>query len=101
LALHTPVLTVLTIKLLKVAMIVATSKYAGGETADAWTVGAKYDANNVYLAAMYAETRNMTAYGDDKGGIANKTQNFKLLHNTSLTLVCARPLHSCNLKVST
>ncbi len=25
-----------------------TSKYAGGETADAWTVGAKYDANNVY-----------------------------------------------------
>ncbi|WP_255575598.1 porin, partial [Citrobacter sp. Colony219] len=29
-------------------------------TAEAWTVGAKYDANNVYLAAMYAETRNMT-----------------------------------------
>ncbi|HIC7891203.1 porin OmpC [Citrobacter freundii] len=55
-----------------------TSKYAGGETADAWTVGAKYDANNVYLAAMYAETRNMTAYGDDKGGIANKTQNFEV-----------------------
>jgi predicted porin len=31
-----------------------------GDKADAWTVGAKYDANNVYLAAMYAETRNMT-----------------------------------------
>ena len=56
-----------------------TSKYAGGETADAWTVGAKYDANNVYLAAMYAETRNMTAYGDDKGGIANKTQTFEVV----------------------
>ncbi|MGY9521737.1 porin OmpC [Citrobacter freundii] len=56
-----------------------TSKYASGETADAWTVGAKYDANNVYLAAMYAETRNMTAYGDDKGGIANKTQNFEVV----------------------
>jgi len=56
-----------------------TSKYVGGETADAWTVGAKYDANNVYLAAMYAETRNMTAYGDDKGGIANKTQNFEVV----------------------
>ena len=61
------------------------NKYAGGETADAWTIGAKYDANNVYLAAMYAETRNMTAYGsgnnDDgsaKGGIANKTQNFEV-----------------------
>ncbi|MEH0015558.1 porin OmpC [Citrobacter portucalensis] len=62
------------------------NKYAGGETADAWTVGAKYDANNVYLAAMYAETRNMTSYGsgknDDgsaKGGIANKTQNFEVV----------------------
>ena len=59
-------------------------KYAGGETAEAWTIGAKYDANNVYLATMYAETRNMNAYGsgkyDDgtlKGGIANKTKNFE------------------------
>ena len=34
-----------------------------GDKADAWTVGAKYDANNVYLAAMYAETRNMTPFG--------------------------------------
>jgi predicted porin len=33
---------------------------AGGEKAEAWTVGAKYDANSVYLAMMYAETRNMT-----------------------------------------
>ena len=62
------------------------SSYAGGETADAWTIGAKYDANNVYLAAMYAETRSMTSYGsgknDDgsaKGGIANKTQNFEVV----------------------
>ena len=55
------------------------NRYAGGEKADAWTVGAKYDANNVYLAAMYAETRNMTAYGDEKGGIANKTQNFEVV----------------------
>ncbi|WP_336283985.1 porin OmpC [Citrobacter arsenatis] len=54
-----------------------TKKYAGGDTADAWTVGAKYDANDVYLAAMYAETRNMTAYGD--AGIANKTQNFEVV----------------------
>ncbi|MDI5454611.1 porin, partial [Salmonella enterica subsp. enterica serovar Cerro] len=27
-------------------------------------VGVKYDAYNVYLAAMYSETRNMTSYGD-------------------------------------
>ncbi|HAU5635122.1 porin OmpC [Citrobacter amalonaticus] len=59
-------------------------KYAGGETAEAWTIGAKYDANNIYLATMYAETRNMNAYGsgkydDDtpKGGIANQTKNFE------------------------
>jgi outer membrane protein N len=31
--------------------------------------------NSVYLAMMYAETRNMTPYGDF--GIANKTQNFE------------------------
>ncbi len=38
---------------------------AGGDKADAWTVGAKYDANNIYLATMYSETRNMTPYGND------------------------------------
>ncbi|EJD9538465.1 porin, partial [Salmonella enterica] len=49
----------------------------------------KYDAYNVYLAAMYSETRNMTSYGDSDyhsadgklggGGIANKTQNFEVV----------------------
>ncbi|VTL99774.1 outer membrane protein N [Klebsiella pneumoniae] len=35
---------------------------------------------NIYLAAMYAETRNMTFYGNDSfGGIANKTQNFEVV----------------------
>ncbi|MDT1894125.1 porin, partial [Acinetobacter baumannii] len=51
--------------------------YANGDKAEAWTVGAKYDANNIYLAAMYAETRNMTFYGN--GAIANKTQNFEVV----------------------
>ncbi|MBU9808394.1 porin OmpC [Rahnella sp. C60] len=49
---------------------------ADGDKADVWTVGAKYDANNVYLATMYSETRNMTLYGSD--GVANKTQNFEI-----------------------
>ncbi|HGH4644805.1 TPA: porin OmpC [Enterobacter roggenkampii] len=49
--------------------------FAGGEKAEAWTVGAKYDANSVYLAMMYAETRNMTPIGNI--GIANQTQNFE------------------------
>ncbi|EIW8578715.1 porin OmpC [Klebsiella aerogenes] len=61
----------------------ADSAYAGGDKADAWTVGAKYDANNIYLAAMYAETRNMTSFGKSTsylgGGIANKTQNFEVV----------------------
>ena len=51
------------------------SKSAGGDKADAWTVGLKYDAYNLYLAMMYAETHNMTPYGDE--GIANHTQNFE------------------------
>ncbi|EIC9977106.1 porin OmpC [Escherichia coli] len=62
------------------------NRNAGGETAEAWTVGAKYDANNVYLAAMYAETRNMTPYGggefdngESRSAIANKTQNFEVV----------------------
>ncbi len=56
---------------------VANSNVAGGDKADAWTTGLKYDANNVYLAAMYAETRNMTPYGST--GVANKTQNFEVV----------------------
>lgn len=51
---------------------------AGGDKADAWTAGLKYDANNIYLAAMYSETRNMTPYGDNESAVANKTQNFEV-----------------------
>ena len=51
---------------------------AGGDTADVWTAGLKYDANNIYLAAMYSETRNMTPYGDNADAVANKTQNFEV-----------------------
>ncbi|MDM2826918.1 porin OmpC [Citrobacter sp. Cpo089] len=57
-------------------------QYAGGDKADAWTAGLKYDANNIYLATMYSETRNMTPFGStdsvNGGGIANKTQNFEV-----------------------
>jgi outer membrane porin protein LC len=48
---------------------------AGGDDADVWAAGLKYDANNLYLATTYSETRNMTNFGD--GYIANKTQNFE------------------------
>ena len=40
-------------------------------------ISLKYDANNIYLASMYSETRNMTPYGDSNG-VANKTQNFEV-----------------------
>ena len=48
-----------------------------GEKAEQWATGLKYDANNIYLATTYSETRNMTPFGDDN--IANKTQNFEVV----------------------
>lgn len=55
-----------------------------GDNAEAWATSAKYDANNIYAAVMYAETRNMTSFGfkNEQAGIdtaffANKTQNFE------------------------
>lgn len=51
--------------------------YASGNRAEVWNTGLKYDANNLYLAAVYAETRNMTNFG--KNYIANKTQNIEMV----------------------
>ena len=49
-----------------------------GDKADAYAVGAKYDANNVYLATFYGESRNTTPYGNT--GVAdNKTTNFEVV----------------------
>ncbi len=42
-----------------------------------WATGVKYDANNIYFAANYAETLNMTTYGD--GYISNKAQSFEVV----------------------
>jgi outer membrane pore protein E len=47
-----------------------------GDKAEAWATGLKYDANNIYLATMYSETRNMTPIS---GGFANKAQNFEVV----------------------
>ncbi|WP_270103930.1 porin [Providencia sp. PROV188] len=55
-----------------------TTSGATGERAQAWNVGGKFDANNVYLAAMYGETLNTTRYGSTDT-IANKTQNVELV----------------------
>ncbi|MBS0880126.1 porin OmpF [Pantoea sp. JGM49] len=61
--------------------------YGKGDKAQQWATGLKYDANNVYLAAMYNETRNSTYISNsnagsiDNGqvGFANKTQGFEVV----------------------
>lgn len=51
-----------------------------GKRAEAWNVGGKFDANNVYLAAMYGQTLNTTRYDDNGIGlIASKTENVELV----------------------
>ncbi|WP_045047348.1 porin OmpC [Rouxiella chamberiensis] len=55
-------------------------EYGRGDKAQAVSGGLKYDANNVYLAAMYTHTENMTRIGssdDDIDGFANKADNFE------------------------
>ncbi|TCW17568.1 outer membrane pore protein F [Raoultella sp. BIGb0138] len=47
-----------------------------GDKAEQWATGLKYDANNIYLAALYGETRNATRI---TGGFANKTQDFSVV----------------------
>ncbi|MDR0217888.1 MAG: porin [Enterobacteriaceae bacterium] len=54
---------------------------AKGNKAEAWMVSTKYDKNNVYLAAMYGEARNLTRFGSsvaDYTMFANKTENLEL-----------------------
>lgn len=51
---------------------------ADGDKAQVWNIGAKYDANNVYLAVMYAEALNTTPYGNKNNTIANKTQDIEI-----------------------
>lgn len=51
-----------------------------GKHAEVWTAGAKYDANNIYLATMYAETRGMNTLdipGTPLFITADKTKNFE------------------------
>ncbi|EJG5415734.1 porin [Salmonella enterica] len=55
-----------------------------GKHAEAWTVGAKYDANSIYLATTYAETRNMTPLSAsganlDIATLAPKAKNLEVM----------------------
>jgi predicted porin len=56
------------------------SQIGGGDKASAWATGLKYDANQVYLAAMYNETRNQAPITvNGTAGYANKTQGYELV----------------------
>ncbi|MFT8210230.1 MAG: porin [Symbiopectobacterium sp.] len=52
-----------------------------GQKAEAWGTGLKYDANNIYVAAIYSELRNATYINKTVGGVhtdfADKTKIFE------------------------
>ncbi len=53
-----------------------------GDKAEAYTGGLKYDANNVYLAAMYSRAYNATRFGSSDSaayGYADKADNWELV----------------------
>lgn len=53
-----------------------------GDKAEAYTGGLKYDANNIYLAAMYTRSYNATRFGDrDQAayGFVDKADNWELV----------------------
>ncbi len=59
--------------------------YGKGDRAEQWATSLKYDANNIYVAATYGETRNSTYFdgtlpsGVSATGFANKTQDILLV----------------------
>ncbi|CAK6501147.1 Outer membrane porin PhoE (plasmid) [Pantoea sp. Nvir] len=48
-----------------------------GNDASAWITGFKYDANQIYVGAIYGQTKNMTPYGQSQ--IAGKTRNVEVI----------------------
>lgn len=54
--------------------------FGRGSNAEAWAAGAKYDANDLYVAAMYSVSENMTPVqtsDEDIFGFANKAEHFE------------------------
>src|SRR5690606_8727486 len=47
-----------------------------GDKAEQWATGLKYDAYNIYLAAIYGEMRNAARLDN---GFANKSQDFSVV----------------------
>ncbi len=62
------------------------ASYGHGDKATSWGTGIKYDANQIYLAAIYTQTSNMTPIsgtnrltGTKVTGAANTAQNIELV----------------------
>jgi len=56
-----------------------TKTFNNAKNAEAWASGLKYDANNIYLAANYAETHNMTALAGNVTAVTDKAKNLEAL----------------------
>ncbi|WCG81547.1 porin [Pectobacterium sp. A5351] len=50
---------------------------AGGERADVWATGLKYDANNIYVAATYGQARNF--YAPNRTTMADESKIFEVV----------------------
>lgn len=68
--------------------LITDAHYHGNESkkAEAYSLGLRYDANSLYLAALYSETRNMTPFGKfsdltDRSifGFSDKAKNIELV----------------------
>ncbi|MGP3594145.1 porin [Vagococcus sp. WN89Y] len=53
--------------------------FNNAKNAEAWASGLKYDANNIYLAANYAETHNMTALAGNDSAVSDKAKNLEAI----------------------
>lgn len=59
-----------------------TADFGKGDRAESWATSVKYDANQIYVAALYGETRNATPVTNNltgDAGFANKTENFEVI----------------------
>lgn len=62
----------------------ATYSPVSGDTAEAWSIGTKYDANSILMATTYTETHNMTPLSQKVGGVdhpvfTDKSKAFEVM----------------------
>ncbi|HAB74416.1 MAG TPA: porin OmpC, partial [Pantoea sp.] len=60
--------------------------YGQGKRSENWATALKYDANNVYLAAMYGEGRNSSFFGVSVPGANNTVADGTAFVNKSQTI---------------